>query len=85
MNFTIDLPQRLYLEGWEVCLKSIILPCRIWNIYEDYEVKWIVNEYVGKKFVLKDFEVQQGSYGIEDITFLINEQLKGVTIMFEKK
>ena len=85
MNFTIDLPQRLYLEGWEVCLKSIILPCRIWNIYADYEDKWIVNEYVQNKFVLKDFEVQQGSYGIEDITFLINEQLKGVTIMFEEK
>ena len=85
MNFTIDLPQRLYLEGWEVCLKSIIIPCRVWNIYPDYKVRWTVNEYVGKKFVLSEFGVPEGSYGIDDITHLLNEKLKGVKIVFEEK
>ena len=66
-------------------MKSIIIPCRVWNIYPDYKVRWTVNEYVGKKFVLSEFGVPEGSYGIDDITHLLNKKLKGVKIVFEGK
>ena len=85
MDFTIDLPERLRLENWEVCLKSIILPCRIWNIYEDYDIKWVVNEQNYRMNLFKDYEVQEGSYGVEDITHLIGKSLKGIQIMFDEK
>ena len=84
-EFTIDLPERLRLENWEVCLKSIILPCRIWNIYEDYDFKWTVNMFDGKKFLVEEDKLPEGSYGIEDILHLIGKTLKGITIVFDEK
>ena len=76
MNFTIDLPQRQLLHEWEVCLKSIILPCRIWNIYEEAMPRWSfrsnlnILEGQGVEFVFP-----QGSYEVEDILALIQKGL----------
>ena len=84
-EFTIDLPERLRLEKWEVCLKSIILPCRIWNIYDEYEIQWIVNQANGMTIVSNTHEVVEGSYGIEDITHLIAQTLKGIKIVYDEK
>ena len=35
MEFTIALPERFKFGDWEVCLKSLILPSKIWNLYEE--------------------------------------------------
>ena len=84
-EFTIDLPERLRLEKWEVCLKSIILPCRIWNIYDEYEIQWIVNQANGITIVSNEHDLAEGSYGIEDITHLIAQTLNGIKIVYDEK
>ena len=40
MEFTIALPERFKLGDWEVCLKSLILPSKILNIYPETMSKW---------------------------------------------
>ena len=60
-----------HLNEWEVCLKSIILPCCIWNIYEEYNIYW-KTKYVENGGIKNNyFEVQNGCYGVEDILHLI--------------
>ena len=34
MEFTIALPEGFIFGDWQVCLKSLILPSKIWNIYK---------------------------------------------------
>ena len=78
MDFTIDLPQRLHLNGWEVCLKSIILPCRIWNIYDEYDISWYVKIGPSLKRNLPLFyDIAEGCYGIKDVVHLINLSFQG--------
>ena len=84
MNFTIDLPQRLYLDKWEVCLKSIILPCRIWNIYEEYKIYWETTYEENGEIKNSYFEVQDGCYGIEDILHLIKMSLSGIQVSYQR-
>ena len=78
MNFTIDLPQRLQLDGWDVCLKSIILPCRIWNIYDvdDYGFGWTHSSGPSiEKSAGTFYDTQPGCYGVEDIVYLMDKRL----------
>ena len=41
MEFTIDLPERFRLGDWKVCLKSMIMPCRVWNVYDETMPSWM--------------------------------------------
>ena len=78
MNFTIDLPQRLQLDGWDVCLKSIILPCRIWNIYDDddYGFGWTHSSGPSmEKSAGTFYDTQPGCYEVEDIVYLMDKRL----------
>ena len=84
MNFTIDLPQQLHLDKWEVCLKSIILPCRIWNIYEEYNIYWKTKYEENGEIKNNYFEVQNGCYGIEDILHLIKMSLSGIYVSYHR-
>ena len=34
MEFTIALPERFRLGDWQVCLKSLIMPSKVWNVYD---------------------------------------------------
>ena len=40
MEFTIDLPERFRLCDWQVCLKLLIMPCRVWNVYDETMPSW---------------------------------------------
>ena len=40
MEFTIDLPERFRLDDWKVCLKSVIMPSRVWNVYDETMPSW---------------------------------------------
>ena len=40
MEFTIVLPERIKLGDWKVCLKSLILPSKIWNVYDETMSIW---------------------------------------------
>ena len=41
MEFTIDLPERFRLDDdWKVCLKSVIMPSRVWNVYDETMPLW---------------------------------------------
>ena len=51
MEFTIALPERFRLSDWQVCLKSLILPSRIWNIYDETMPKWKITSFVGENEV----------------------------------
>ena len=41
MEFTIDLPERFRLDDWKVCLKSVIMPSRVWNVYDETMPSWM--------------------------------------------
>ena len=40
MEFTIALPERFGFGDWEVCLKPLILPSKVWNVDEETMPKW---------------------------------------------
>ena len=68
MEFTIALPERFRLSDLQVCLKSLILPSRIWNIYDETMPMWKITTYVGEnEGGYKNFRFPQGSYEVEDI------------------
>ena len=76
MEFTTGLPERFRFGGWEVCLKSLIMPSRVWNIYEEAMPRWSfrsnmnILEGQGVEFVFP-----QDSYEVEDILALIQKGL----------
>ena len=39
-EFTIYQPERVKLDEWQVSLKSLITPSRIWNIYDEMMPHW---------------------------------------------
>ena len=41
MEFTIDLLKRFRLDDWKVCLKSVIMPSRVWNVYDETMPSWM--------------------------------------------
>ena len=42
MEFTMDLPERFRLDDWKVCLKSLIVPTRVWNVYDETMPSWMI-------------------------------------------
>ena len=40
MEFAINLPHRFRLGKCEVCLKSITIPRKIYNVYDEKELTW---------------------------------------------
>ena len=78
MDFTIALPERFRFGDWQVCLKSLILPSKVWNIYEETMPKWkfFTNlDVLGAKFNGMEFEFNQGSYQVVDILEDIQQAL----------
>ena len=76
MEFTIALPERFRLSDWQVCLKSLILPSRIWNIYDETMPLWKIITYVDENEVDdKTFRFPQGSYEVEDILTIMQTLL----------
>ena len=72
MEFTIDLPERFRLNGWQVCLKSLLIPSKIWNIYEDTMPSWQFK--TNNKSIIglsNHFEFPEGSYEVIDILHLM--------------
>ena len=68
MEFTIALPERFRLSDWQVCLKSLILPSRIWNIYDETMPLWKITNFVGENDVgSKTFRFPKVSYEVEEI------------------
>ena len=70
MDCTIALPERFWFGDWQVCLKSLILPRRVWNVYEETMPKWsfFTNlDILGANFNGTDFNFAQGSYGVIDM------------------
>ena len=69
MEFTIALPERFKFGDWEVCLKSLILPNKIWNFYEETMSKWKLKSSLNIAEEVEDvwFEIGEGSYEIDAI------------------
>ena len=81
MEFTIALPERFRLSDWQVCLKSLILPSRIWNIYDETMPKWKITTYIGENEVGdKTFRFPQGSYEVEDILTIMQTLLDEIKV-----
>lgn len=40
MEFAINLTHRFILGKCEVCLKSLTIPSRIYNVYDDKQLRW---------------------------------------------
>ena len=77
MEFTIALPERFKFGDWEVCLKSLILPSRGWNIYDETMPKWsfISNTDISKDMQGVYFDFAQGSYEVIDLIEMIQQKL----------
>ena len=65
-------------------MKSIILPCCIWNIYEEYNIYWKTKYEENGEIKNNYFEVQNGCYGIEDILHLIQMSLSGIYFSYHR-
>ena len=65
-------------------MKSIILPCCIWNIYEEYNIYWKTKYEENGEIKNNYFEVQNGCYGIEDILHLIQMSLSGIYVSYQR-
>ena len=72
MEFTIDLPERFRLDDWKVCLKSVVMPSRVWNVYDETMPSWTfvsTNSSLERQGYTNT--IPQGSYKIVDIIILI--------------
>ena len=77
MEFTIALPERFRLSDWQVCLKSLIIPSRVWNLYDETMPKYWFSTNVGEnKGVKYEYAFSQGSYEEEDILKIIQTLLE---------
>ena len=80
MEFTIDLPERFRLGDWQVCLKSMIIPSRVWNVYDESMPSWVFTSNTlleGQGF---EYTIPQGSYKIVDILILIQFRLDALKV-----
>ena len=77
MEFTIALPERFKFGDWEVCLKSLILPNKIWNLYKETMSKWKLKTSLNIAEEVQDvwFQIGEGSYEIDDIIEFIQHIL----------
>ena len=76
MEFTIDLPERFRMGDWQVCLKSLIMPSRVWNIYDETMPKWKFSTNVGEQEgVGYEFGFPQGSFEVVDMLTIIQNTL----------
>ena len=85
MEFTIALPERFRFGDWQVCLKSLILPSRVWNVYDETMPKWSFRTNLN---ILGDaqgieFDFAQGSYEVVDILDIIQDMLNSFNIPVE--
>ena len=71
MEFTIDLPERFRLDDWKVCLKSVIMPSRVWNVYDETMPSWTFVSNKELEGQGRTNTIPQGSYKIVDILILI--------------
>ena len=80
MEFTIDLPEKFRLADWQVCLKSMIMPSRVWNVYDETMPKWMFlsNSKLYGQGV--GHTIPQGSYRIVDILILIQFRLDKLNV-----
>ena len=75
MEFTIDLPERFKLGGWQICLKSLIMPSKIWNIYDETMPKWSFKTNTNIEDQMSEFDFPEGSYEVADILQLMQHVL----------
>ena len=76
MEFTIGLPERFRFGDWQVCLKSLIMPSRVWNIYDEAMPKWKFSTNVGEQEGVRyDYGFPQGCYEVDDILTIIQNTL----------
>ena len=71
MEFTIDLPERFRLDDWKVCSKCVIMPSRVWNVYDETMPSWMFlsnNKLPGQSVA---HTIPQGRYKIVNIRILI--------------
>ena len=80
MEFTIDLPERFRLGDWQVCLKSLIMPSRIWNVYDETRPKWMFQTNTDLEDELVEFQIPQGSYEVVDIILIIQRYMDALKI-----
>ena len=71
MEFTIDLPERFRLDDWKVCLKSVIMPSRVWNVYDETMPSWKFLSSLPIEGQQIENTIPQGSYKIADILIFI--------------
>ena len=81
-EFTIALPERFSLGNWEVCLKSLILPSKIWNIYPETLPEWMFrsNMDISKHGEMQWISCGIGSFQILDLIDMFQTSLNGVGI-----
>ena len=66
---TIDLPERFRLDDWKVCLKSVIMPSRVWNVYDETMPSWLFYSNTSLEGQGRRNTIPQGSF--VDILILI--------------
>ena len=77
MEFTIYLPQKYSLGKWEVCLKSMIIPSRIYNVYNEKDL------HFGFSIRLSGVDMHmepwciigKGYYELEDVLEKLNKHI----------
>ena len=76
MDFTIALPERLWFGDWQVGLKSLIIPSKVWNMYDEMVPKWkFSTNYGEQEGVTYEFGFPQGSFEVDDILTIIQNTL----------
>ena len=81
MEFTINLPHRYRLGKCEVCLKSITIPMRLYNVYEDNELRWAFQKVESIDIYTNKIEWQKlkpGYYTIQDVIKKIQQYIDNV-------
>ena len=77
MEFTINLPERYRLGKWKVCLKSLIIPSKIFNVYKEKELTWCF-QMVSGGVVKNEIEWQKlkpGFYDIGDVLRIMQRHI----------
>ena len=77
LEFTINLPQRYGLGKWKVCLKSMIIPNSIYNLYNNQKLSFTFTMHVaGYKFPKACCQnIIPGYYEVEDILEQIQQYI----------
>ena len=80
MELTIDLPERFRLGDWQVCLKSMIIPSRVWNVYDESMPSWVFTSNTLLEGKGIENTIPQGNYKIVDILILIQFRLDALKV-----